>query len=320
MASRPQIVVLDGYTLNPGDLSWDPLLALGDCQIHERTLAAQVVPRAKAATVLLTNKTVLAREQLSQLPSLKYISVLATGYNIVDIVAAREQQVVVSNVPAYGTASVAQLTFALVLELTHRAGDHSASTHRGDWARAADWCYWNFPLVELEGLTLGVIGLGRIGQAVARLGQAFGMKVLAATPHPKDLAGITQLPIPDLLGASDVVTLHCPLTPETRQLINEQTLARMKPTAFLINTSRGALIDEPALARALAAGQIAGAGLDVLSAEPPPADHPLLSAPNCIVTPHLAWATKAARTRLLKVTVENVKAFLSGRPQNVVNA
>ncbi|MSU57394.1 MAG: D-2-hydroxyacid dehydrogenase [Pedosphaera sp.] len=315
-----KIVVLDGFTLNPGDLSWDELKALGDCEIFDRTPPELVLARCRDVEIILTNKTVLTREQLAQLPRLKYIGVLATGTNVVDLAAAHERGIAVTNVPAYGTRSVAQATFALLLELTNRAGAHSQSVRDGHWSRGPDWCYWEFPLVELDGLTMGVIGFGRIGRAVAEIAHAFGMQVIAHSASAKTgPAFVRFVELETLFKTCDVVSLHCPLTPQTKQIVNADRLRQMKPSAFLINTSRGPLVDESALADALNAGQIAGAGLDVLSAEPPPAENLLLSAKNCIITPHNAWGTRAARFRLLHMAVENLKVFISGRPQNVVN-
>lgn len=316
-----KIVVLDGFTLNPGDLSWDDLRRLGACEIHDRTPPGQVLPRAAGANIVLTNKTVLTRAQILALGDLNYIGVLATGYNIVDVAAARERSIPVTNVPTYGTRSVAQHTLALLLELTQHAGHHAQSTREGRWAACPDFCYWDSPLVELEGLTLGVVGFGRIGRAVAHLAGAFGMKRLAhsrSTPvePPPDIRFVD---LDELFAESDVVSLHCPLTEQTRHLVNRERLARMKPTAFLLNTSRGPLIDEAALAEALESGRIAGAAVDVLSSEPPVAGNPLLQASNCLVTPHIAWATRAARARLLGTAVSNVRAFLAGKPENVVN-
>ena len=315
------IVVLDGYTLNPGDLNWAGLQALGDCRIYERTSAAELPARAAEAEALITNKTLLNRETIERLPKLRYIGVTATGFNVVEVAAAKARGIPVTNVPAYGTRSVAQTVFALLLELTQRAGYHSRTVHVGRWVASPDWCYWDFPLVELDGLTFGIVGYGRIGQAVGRLAEAFGMKVLATTRTGAGPAGanVGVVDLTTLLRTADVVSLHCPLTPETKGLINAERLALMKPTAFILNTSRGPLIDDAALARALNSGQIAGAGLDVLSVEPPPADNPLLAAKNCVITPHIAWATKAARTRLLDMTVANLRAFQAGTPQNVVN-
>jgi glycerate dehydrogenase len=318
-----RIVVLDGYTLNPGDLSWVELEKLGRLTIHERTPVQDVVNRAAGAAALLTNKTPLTRQTLAQLPDLKYIGVLATGYNVVDTDAAKERGVVVTNVPRYATDSVAQMVFAHLLNLALHAADHGRTVAEGRWSRCPDFCYWDWPLIELDGLTLGVIGFGQIGQAVAKLGQAFGMNVIGYDPsfitHHSSFI-IPLVPLDTLLRTADVVSLHCPQTRETEKFINAERLAMLKPTAFLINTSRGGLIDEPALAEALNSGRLAGAGLDVLSVEPPPPDHPLLRAKNCCITPHIAWATQGARRRLMVEAVENLRAFLAGTPRNVVNA
>ena len=315
------IVVLDGYTLNPGDLTWDELQQLGPCTIHERSAPDQVLERAREAEVILTNKVVLSRETILALSRLQYIGVLATGYNVVDIAAAKERGLPVTNVPDYSTPSVAQLTFALLLELTHHAGHHAQSVRDGRWVGSADFCYWDFPLLELHGLTFGVIGFGKIGRAVARIAEAFGMKVLVhSRSRPATLpVGCEWVDLDTLLARSDVVSLHCPLTPETKQFISAERLACMKPTAFLLNTSRGPLFDESAVAAALNAGQIAGAGLDVLSVEPPQADNPLLKAKNCLITPHIAWASRAARARLMAIAVGNIRAFANGGARNVVN-
>jgi len=315
-----KIVVLDGFTLNPGDLTWDSLRSLGDCTIYDRTSVSEIPGRADSAQILLTNKTVLDRSQLQQLSALQYVGVLATGTNVVDLAAARERGIPVTNVPAYGTRSVAQATLALLLELSNQAGRHAEGVREGRWTQSPDWCYWDSPLIELDGLTIGIVGLGRIGRAVAGLAGAFGMKVIAASRVPGNVAPpVRAVPLEVLFRESDVVSLHCPLTPQTRNLVNAERLSWMKPSAILLNTSRGHLIDEPALAEALNSGRIAGAGLDVLSQEPPPADHPLLHARNCLITPHQAWATRSARERLFNVAVENVRAFLKGMPQNVVN-
>ena len=314
-----RIVILDGHTLNPGDLSWDAVKAMGDAEIFARSSPAEIPERLKGAQATLTNKVPLGRDLLMNLPDLRYIGVTATGYNIVDVAAARERNIIVSNVPAYGTDSVAQTVFALLLELTHRAGHHSDVVRDGKWARCPDFTFQDFPLVELAGLTLGIVGYGRIGHKVAQIGQAFGMKILVAK-HRADLQSeFPMAEVDEVFRQSDVISLHCPLTPATKEIVNAQRLALMKPTAFLINTSRGPLINEPALAEALDAGKIAGAGLDVLSVEPPPADHPLYRAKNCLITPHYAWATKAARQRLMDVSVKNLQAFLKGAPQNVVS-
>jgi glycerate dehydrogenase len=313
------IVVLDGYTLNPGDLSWKELKAIGPCAIYERTAPGEIIARALNAEILLTNKAELTRQQLQNLPRLKYVGVLATGTNCVDLEAARERNIVVTNVPAYGTNSVAQTTIALLLELTQHAGHHAQTVREGQWTQNPDWCYWSHPLIELDGLTMGVVGFGRIGQAVSKLAAAFGMQVLALSHTPKAAPNFVRFTnLETIFRESDVVSLHCPLTPETKNLVNAQRLAWMKPTAFLVNTSRGQLIDEPAVAAALNSARIAGAGLDVLSTEPPQADNPLLQAQNCIITPHLAWATRAARSRLMAIVVENVRSFLQGKTQNVV--
>jgi glycerate dehydrogenase len=314
------IIILDGFTLNPGDLNWEELQSLGPCTIYDRTSPAELASRAANADILLTNKTELTASDIQALPRLKYIGVLATGTNIVDLAAARARGIPVTNVPTYGTKSVAQMTFALLLELAHHAGHHAQTVREGRWTRNTDWCYWDFPLVELDGLTMGLVGLGRIGRAVSELATAFGMEVVAydpmAGPAP---ASVRLVELDALFRESDVVSLHCPLTPQTANLVNGSRLGLMKPTAFLLNTSRGPLVDQSALAEALNSGKIAGAAMDVLAKEPPPAENPLLSAKNCILTPHLAWATRAARSRLMKIAVENVRAFLQAKPQNVVN-
>ena len=315
-----RIVVLDGYALNPGDLSWGELEALGDCTVHDRTPPGQVVERARGAGAVLINKVALTRAVLAALPELRYVGVLATGYNVVDVAAARERGVVVTNVPAYGTASVAQMVFAHLLELTHNVGLHAQSVRRGDWTRCPDFCYWLRPPVELAGMTMGIVGFGRIGRQVAGAALAFGMKVLAYDALPGgSVPGVEMADLDRLFRESDVVTLHCPLTPETQGLVDARRLALMKPTAFLINTSRGPVVDEPALAQALNSGKLAGAGVDVLGVEPPPPDSPLPAAANCNVTPHIAWASQAARRRLLSVAVGNLRAFQAGSPVNVVS-
>ena len=315
-----KIVLLDAHTANPGDLSWDPLHAIGPCDIHPRTPTSEIVARCAGAAIVITNKAPLSRATISQLPDLKYIGVTATGTNIVDLAAAREHGITVTNVPGYSTPSVAQLVFALILEMTHHVGHHTRSVQQGGWSACPDFSYWDHPLIELSGRTLGLVGFGDIGRAVARIALAFNMNVLASRRHwnepPPD--GVTACSSDEVFSRSDIVSLHCPLTPDTEHLVNERTLAIMKPTAWLINTSRGPLIDEPALARALHQHTLAGAGLDVLSVEPPPADHPLLHAPNCLITPHLAWATQEARHRLIAAVAANLNAFLQGRPANVV--
>ena len=315
------IVVLDGFTLNPGDLSWDALKALGHCTIHERTPADQIIPRLAEVEIAITNKVPFSRETIAALPKLRFIGVTATGFNIIDAASAKERRVIVTNVPTYGTRSVAQHTFALLLELTQHAGHHAQTVRDGRWAKSIDWCYSDHPLIELDGLTMGIIGFGRIGRAVGELAQAFGMKVLTNVSSRRKEApqNVSVVELDHLFANSDVVSLHCPLTPDTKDMVNAARLARMKPSAFLLNTSRGPLIDEAALADALNAGRIAGAGLDVLSVEPPKVGNPLLTAKNCLITPHNAWATRAARARLMEVAVANVKAFIEGKPQNVVN-
>ncbi|MCH7752755.1 MAG: D-2-hydroxyacid dehydrogenase [Planctomycetes bacterium] len=321
---RPRIVVLDGSALNPGDLSWEPLQALGQCTIHDRTTPNEVLVHAEDAQILLTNKVALSGNTISALGKLKYIGVTATGVNVVDSAAAAEQGILVTNVPSYGTSSVAQMVFAHVLHHTQHVGEHADAVRSGRWSASEDWCFWDRPLVELSGLTMGIVGLGQIGRAVARLAHAFGMTVLAATltaPNKNDNDGgdyVRIVPLDTLFRESDVVSLHCPLTPETEGLVNHERLALMKETSLLINTARGPLVNEAALAEALNTGRIAGAGLDVLSAEPPPADNRLLAAKNCYVTPHIAWATRAARSRLLQCVIENVAAYLAGKPINVV--
>jgi glycerate dehydrogenase len=318
-----KIVVLDGYTLNPGDLTWEGLEALGTLEVHERTDPSRVVQCSQNAELLLTNKTPLTAETLKQLKTLRYIGVLATGYNIVDVKAARELGIPVSNIPTYGTASVAQFAFALLLELCHHVGLHSDAVRAGEWANNKDWCFWHTPLVELAGKTMGIVGLGRIGRDVGKIADALGMRVIAhdsVQTHPPSYPGFRWVGLEELLRESDVVSLHCPLFPETEGLINARRLRLMKPTAFLINNSRGPLTVDQDLADALNAGQLAGAAVDVLSAEPPAATNPLLTAKNCLVTPHISWATKEARLRLMGLAVDNVKSFLAGKPQNVVNA
>lgn len=317
-----KIVVLDGYTENPGDLSWEGFEALGDMTVYDRTAADEILARAKGAQVLLTNKTPLNAETLAALaPELQYIGVLATGYNVVDIAAARSHGVPVCNIPTYGTAAVAQFVMALLLELCHHVGDHSRSVKAGDWSRCPDFCYWNTPLIELAGKTFGVVGYGRIGRAAAKLAAAFGMEVLACDAHASAGSdGVARMvSLEELLAASDVISLHCPLFESNREMINREAIARMKDGVLLINTSRGPLIDEQALADALHTGKVAGAGLDVLTVEPARPDNPLMKEPNCLITPHIAWAPKESRQRLMDIAVDNLKAWLAGSPQNVVN-
>ncbi|SEA39877.1 glycerate dehydrogenase [Desulfuromusa kysingii] len=316
-----KIVVLDGYTLNSGDLDWAPLKALGSCVIHPRTPVDQIVEKAHDAEIVLTNKTVLSAETLSLLPKLQYIGVLATGVNIVDLEAAKEHNIVVTNVPGYSTGSVAQMVFALLLEMTQQVGHHAHRVKQGDWTTCADFSFRDFPLIELEGKTLGVVGFGQIGQHVSRIAKAFGMQVLVQTAHPEKYAHETEFEFTDidrLFSESDVISLNCPLTETTENLVNTARLARVKQGALLINTGRGQLINEDAVAEALEEGYLGGYATDVLSQEPPDEDNPLLSAPNCIITPHIAWATTEARKRLLAVVVANIAAFQNGSPQNQV--
>jgi glycerate dehydrogenase len=317
-----RIVVLDGYCLNPGDLNWDALRAMGEVEVFDRTPESQVVERTAGAAIALTNKSPFSAATLAALPELKYIGVLATGYNIVDVAAARQQGVAVTNVPTYGTHSVAQFTMALLLELAHRAGLHSDAVRAGEWSRNPDWSFWKTPQVELAGKQFGVIGFGRIGRQAALAAAALGMSIAAYDANPGDpLPGVPfrWLSLDELIATSDVVSLHCPLFPDTKGLINAERLRRMKPSAFLLNTSRGPLVVEQDLADALNAGLIAGAGIDVVPQEPPVDGSPLFSAKNCIVTPHMAWATLEARGRLMDIAVNNVKAFLAGAPVNLVN-
>jgi len=307
-----RIVILDGYTLSQGKAVWGSVASQGELTVHDRTAREQLAERARDAEVLLTNKTPLRPDLLEQLPALKYVAVMATGYNVVDVEAARRRGIPVSNVPEYGTDSVAQLTFGLLLELCHHVGDHDLAVKDGAWSKSPDWSFWNHPLVELSGLKMGIVGFGRIGRKVGEIARAFGMEVLSASRSQKES-------IPALFEAADVVTLHCPETPETRGFVTTELLRRMKKSAFLLNTSRGSLIDEKSLAAALNEGVLAGAALDVVSQEPIRPDNPLLKARNCILTPHLAWATEAARGRLISETARNIASFREGKPRNVVN-
>jgi glycerate dehydrogenase len=316
-----KIVVLDGYALNPGDLSWGELHQLGALEIYDRTTEQDVVSRAAGARAVLTNKTPLSAATLARLPELRYIGVLATGYNIVDTAAAHQAGIVVTNIPTYGTASVAQFAFALLLELCHHVALHGEAVRQGEWSRSPDWSFWKSPLIELAGKTMGIVGFGRIGRQAGAIAAAMGMRVVAhdaIETNPPEYDGFRWMPVEDLLAEADVVSLHCPLSADNRGMINRERLARMKKSAFLLNTSRGPLVVDQDLADALNNGTIAGAGLDVLSIEPPDGSNPLMSARNCIVTPHIAWATQEARKRLLDSAVANVRAFVDGRPQNTV--
>lgn len=317
-----RIVVLDGYTLNPGDLSWDGLAAFGELTVHDRTPPEAVVERAAGCRYVFTNKTPLPAETLHQLPDLAYIGVLATGYDVVDAAEAARCGIVVTNVPAYGTEAVAQHAAALMLELASRTAPHAEAVRAGVWSKS-EWCFSVAPITELSGRTLAIVGLGRIGRAFARIGSALGMAILAAEGRRPDPAALDGLEVEftsvdELFRRADVLSLHCPLTAETERLVDAQRLALMKPEALLINTGRGPLVDSAALAAALEAGTIAGAGLDVLDAEPPPEDHPLLRAPNCIITPHVAWYARASRQRLMDIAVANLAAFVEGEPVNTV--
>jgi glycerate dehydrogenase len=315
-----KIVVLDGYGLNPGDLSWDALASLGELTVYDRTAPGELMERAQGAEALFTNKTVITAEQMAALHGLRYIGVLATGYNVVDIEAARKQGVMVTNIPAYSTESVAQMVFAHVLNITQRVSYYADENRNGHWSKNPDFCYWDTPLVELADKTMGVVGFGNIGSTTARIARAFGMNVLAYTSKPQHQLpeGVRKATLDELFTQSDVVSLHCPLTPDTHHLVDAARLSQMKSTAILINTGRGPLVDEPALAQALNAGSIAAAGLDVLAVEPPSKDNPLLAAPNCYITPHIAWATREARSRLMCIAVENLRDFIAGRTVNSV--
>lgn len=315
-----KIVVLDGYTLNPGDLSWDGIKKLGDCTIYDRTPPEKTVERAQNAEAVFTNKVVFNREVIGQLPDIRFIGVLATGYNVVDLEAATEAGIVVTNIPAYSTASVAQMVFSHMLHIVQNVSKHADSVKKGEWANSIDFSYHLTPQTELAGKALGIIGFGQIGQAVAKIALAFGMNVIFHNRSKKETnLDARQVDLDTLLAESDFISINCPLTDENAGFINKAAISKMKTSAILINTGRGALINEEDLAEALNNGRIAGAGLDVLSTEPPSPDNPLLSAKNCNITPHIAWATTEARERLMKIAAENLKAFLEGKPQNKVN-
>ncbi len=315
----PQLVVLDGHTLNPGDLSWVAFDELARFTVHDRTPAERTVERIGETTLVLTNKTVIDQQVIAACPALRYIGVLATGYNVVDIDAAKAANITVTNVPAYGNDSVAQMVFAHLLHLCRNVALHADDVKQGGWSKCDDFCYTLSPQVELTDLTLGLIGFGRIGQQVAQIGRAMGMKITYHTRTRRDVTDAEWVELDDLLKRSDVISLHCPLTDATHHLINAQTLGLMRRSAMLINTGRGPLVDEQALADALNDGQIAGAGLDVLSSEPPEVDNPLLSARNCYITPHIAWATQAARQRLMNIAADNLRGYLAGEAVNVVS-
>ncbi len=315
------IVILDGYTANPGDLSWGSLKELGEVTVYERTRREEIAGRAADADIVLTNKVVMDREMMALLPRLKYIGVLATGYNVVDIEAARERDIIVTNVPAYSTESVAQTVFAHLLTVTNRTEHYAQQNRQGRWAQTRDFCYWDTELTELAGKTMGIVGLGHIGRRVAEIALAFGMQVKAMTSKKAEElpAGIQKAELQSLLASADVVSLHCPLTDGTKHLIHRETLRLMKPSAILINTGRGPLVDDEALAEALNEGRLRAYCADVVTEEPPKADHPLLHAPNAFITPHIAWATVEARKRLLQTAIGNVEAFVNGHPVNVVS-
>lgn len=322
MEKRMKIVELDGYAANPGDLSWEPLQELGELMVYDRTPASLVVERAKDADIILINKVLITEEVLSQLPRLKYIGVLATGYNVVDVKAATKRGIVVTNIPAYSTESVAQMTFAHILNITNRIGHYARQSREGRWSSNPDFCYWDTQLWELSGKTIGIVGLGNIGMRVATIARYFGMDVFAYTSkNSADLPeGIQKTTLDGLFAVSDIVSLHCPLTADTRHLINRESLEKMKEGSILINTGRGPLVDEEAVADALASGHLGGYGADVMIDEPPSPNNPLLAQRNAFITPHIAWATREARQRLMDICVRNVKAFIEGKRLNAVNA
>ena len=315
-----KIVVLDGYTLNPGDLGWEKFSDIGDLTVYDRTTPQDILKRTNDANIVLTNKTRLTAEDIAAMNKVEYIGVLATGVNVVDLEYTKKAGITVTNVPGYSGSSSAQMVFALILELTNRVGHHSQTVTDGKWSKSKDFCYWDYPLVELENITLGIVGYGGIGKAVARIGLAFGMNILIYNRSvPPDLpGGITYSDLDNLIHSSDIISLHCPLTPQTKGMINRDSLAQMKKTAYLINTSRGPLVVENDLADFLNEGRIAGAAMDVLGVEPPDKLCPLLTAKNCYITPHIAWATLASRERLMSIAVKNIKSYLAGKPQNVV--
>lgn len=319
-----KIVVLDGYTENPGDLSWAALEALGEVTVYDRTSLTdeeETIARLAGAEIAVTNKTPITRRVIDACPQLKYITMLATGYNVVDADYARERGIPLSNIPAYGTAAVGQFAIALLLEICHHVSHHSDTVHAGKWAGCADWCYWDYPLIELEGKTMGIIGFGRIGQRTGRIAAALGMRVLAFDSHPSDSGRAIgdYVDLDTLLASSDVIALHCPLFPETEGIINRETIAKMKDGVILLNNSRGPLVVEQDLADALNSGKVYAAGLDVVSTEPIREDNPLLKAKNCIITPHISWAPRESRQRIMDTAVENIRAYLAGAPINVVN-
>ncbi len=317
------IVVLDGFTLNPGDLSWDAVSALGELTVYDRTPEDLIVARIGNAPYIFTNKTPVSRATMDKCPELKFIGVLATGYNLIDVDAAKEKGIAVTNIPTYGTPAVAQMVFALLLEICHHVAEHSDSVMRGEWTEGLDWCFWKHPLIELSGKTMGIIGFGRIGQTTAGIAQALGMNVLAVDDYQNkalESATCKYATLDEMLGQADVISLHCPLFPSTKGIVNKDTIAKMKTGVILINTSRGPLVVEEDLAAALNSGKVYAAGVDVVSTEPIKEDNPLLKAKNIFITPHIAWAPKEARARLMNIAAENLAAYLSGKPVNVVNA
>ncbi len=317
-----KITILDGYTLNPGDLSWEAIEKFGDVTVYDRTAPEDVIERSKDADVLLTNKVIISDETMARLPQLQYIGVLATGYNVVDTAAAKARGIIVTNIPAYSTDSVVQMTFAHILNITNRIGHYARLNSEGKWSQSDDFSYWDTSLSELAGKTIGIVGLGNIGMKVATIARHFGMDVFALTSkNSSDLPdGIQKTTFDGLLAVSDILSLHCPLNDNTRNIVNAEALSHMKPGAIIINTGRGPLVDEQAVADALRSGHLGGYGADVMCAEPPSADNPLFTAPNAFLTPHIAWATFEARTRLMDIATENIAAFIDGKPINVVNA
>jgi glycerate dehydrogenase len=319
-----KIVVLDGYTLNPGDLNWDGISEFGELTVHDRTDFApeNVIKTIGDADIVFTNKTPLPKSVLEKVPSVKYIGVLATGYNVVDTIAAKELGIIVANIPTYGTAAVAQFAMALLLEMCHHVGAHADAVKKGDWTNNADWCFWNYPLIELAGKNLGIIGFGRIGQATAKVAQAFGLNILAHDNHPDtalESDTCKYVTLDELFAQSDIISLHCPLFESTKGIINKDNISKMKDGVMIINTSRGPLVVEQDLCDALNSGKVGYAAVDVVSAEPIAASNPLLEARNCIITPHIAWAPIESRSRLMKIAVDNLGAFINGSPVNVVN-
>lgn len=317
-----KIVMLDAYTTNPGDLSWDFMNDFGEVAIYDRTPSDKILERAKDADIIVTNKTPITKEIIDKLPNLKFIALMSTGYNIVDYMYLKEKSIPVSNIPSYSTEAVAQLVMSFILELAMNVGLHSQSVRSGDWVNSSDFCYWKTPLTELSGKTMGIFGFGRIGRTVAERAKAFGMNVIAYTPrlHGNEPDFVKVVSLDEMLKNADIVSMHCPLTPETESIVNEEFISKMKDGAYFINTSRGTVVNEKALADALNTGKLGGAGLDVLSTEPPKAENPLLSAKNCFITPHIAWAAFETRERLVGILKENIRSFINGKPQNVINS